>query len=419
MSKFSRPLARMGFFLFIFKEELKMIDVKSQLELIKRGADEIIGFEELEEKLKSGKRLTIKLGLDPSAPDIHLGHTVVLRKIRQFQDMGHNAVIVIGDFTGMIGDPTGKSKTRKALTREQVMENARTYESQVFKVLDKDKTIIRYNSEWIGQLSMEELISLASSTTVARMLEREDFKNRFQSNTPISIHEFLYPLLQGYDSVVLKADVELGGTDQRFNVLMGRMLQKQWGQSPQTTIFMPLLEGIDGVQKMSKSLGNYVGVDESAEVMFEKIMRVHDSLILKYFDMVTDITLEERNKVIDDMAAGVNPRDIKLILARKIVSLFHSTEETNKAEERFVNVFTGKKVPDNIRTIEIERQDFDLLGLLLQENLISSKNEGRRLMKQGAVKVNGKKTDSPEEIELEDEMVVKVGKGRFIKIIIR
>lgn len=325
MSKFSRPLARMGFFLFIFKEELKMIDVKSQLELIKRGADEIIGFEELEEKLKSGKRLTIKLGLDPSAPDIHLGHTVVLRKIRQFQDMGHNAVIVIGDFTGMIGDPTGKSKTRKALTREQVMENARTYESQVFKVLDKDKTIIRYNSEWIGQLSMEELISLASSTTVARMLEREDFKNRFQSNTPISIHEFLYPLLQGYDSVVLKADVELGGTDQRFNVLMGRMLQKQWGQSPQTTIFMPLLEGIDGVQKMSKSLGNYVGVDESAEVMFEKIMRVHDSLILKYFDMVTDITLEERNKVIDDMAAGVNPRDIKLILARKIVSLFHST----------------------------------------------------------------------------------------------
>lgn len=396
-----------------------MTDVKSQLELIKRGADEIIGFEELEEKLKSGKRLTIKLGLDPSAPDIHLGHTVVLRKIRQFQDMGHNAVIVIGDFTGMIGDPTGKSKTRKALTREQVMENARTYESQVFKVLDKDKTIIRYNSEWIGQLSMEELISLASSTTVARMLEREDFKNRFQSNTPISIHEFLYPLLQGYDSVVLKADVELGGTDQRFNVLMGRMLQKQWGQSPQTTIFMPLLEGIDGVQKMSKSLGNYVGVDESAEVMFEKIMRVHDSLILKYFDMVTDITLEERNKVIDDMEAGVNPRDIKLTLARKIVSLFHSAEETNKAEERFVNVFTGKKVPDNIRTIEIERQDFDLLGLLLQENLISSKNEGRRLMKQGAVKVNEKKTDSPEEIELEDEMVVKVGKGRFIKIIIR
>lgn len=274
-----------------------MINIDEQIKIISKGVDEIIGLDELKEKLAKNKSLTVKLGLDPSAPDIHLGHTVVLRKLRQLQDLGHNIVIIIGDFTGKIGDPTGKSKARKALTTEQVLENAKTYKEQMFKVLDKKKTKVNFNSEWLSKMNFEDVIRLGSKMTVARMLEREDFKKRYENQMPISIHEFFYPLMQGFDSVEIKADIELGGTDQRFNLLMGRMLQKEFGQEPQCTIMMPLLEGLDGINKMSKSLGNYIGIDEDARVMFEKIMTLPDELIVKYFELVTDIHPDEVEKI--------------------------------------------------------------------------------------------------------------------------
>ena len=292
-----------------------MKSIDEQLRIIAKGADEIIEVDELKAKLaqseKENRPLTVKLGLDPSAPDIHLGHTVVLRKIKQLQDLGHKAVIIIGDFTGMIGDPTGKSKTRKPLTRKQVLENAETYEKQIFKILDRNKTEVRFNSEWLSKLNFEKVINLASTMTVARMLEREDFKKRFESNQSIGIHEFFYPLMQAYDSLEIKADIELGGTDQRFNVLMGRMLQKQYGQESQVTIFMPLLEGTDGVDKMSKSLGNYIGIDEPADIMYEKAMSIPDSLIIKYFELVTDIHPDELDIIKKDIKNNKNTQEIK------------------------------------------------------------------------------------------------------------
>jgi len=386
-----------------------MITVEEQIKIIRKGVHEAIGLEELEEKLKmsqkENKALTVKLGLDPSAPDIHLGHTVVLRKIKQLQDLGHKAIIIIGDFTGMIGDPTGKSKARKALTKEQVLENARTYEEQIFKVLDKEKTEVRFNSEWLSKLNLEDVIKLASTMTVARMLEREEFKKRFDSNLPISIHEFFYPLMQGFDSVEIKADIELGGTDQRFNVLMGRMLQKEYGQEPQSTIFMPLLEGTDGKEKMSKSLGNYIGIDEPAEIMFEKSMTIPDELIIKYFELVTDIHPDVIEKISKELESGkTNPRDIKMKLANEIVKLYHGAEKAKEAEERFKSVFQQGQIPKDIQTIEIALEEFDLLNILVNNKFISSKKEARRLIEQGGIKINNKKLTSLLEIEMQDEI---------------
>lgn len=361
-----------------------MINIDEQIKIIMKGADEIIGLDTLKEKLKKSNEenrpLIVKLGLDPSAPDIHLGHTVVLRKMKQLQDLGHKIVIIIGDFTGKIGDPTGKAKGRKALSTEQVLENAKTYEKQIFKILDKEKTDVRFNSEWLSKLSFEETIKLASTMTVARMLEREDFKKRYESQIPISIHEFFYPLMQGYDSVVLNADIELGGTDQRFNVLMGRMLQKEYGQESQTTIFMPLLEGLDGKEKMSKSLGNYIGIDEDADVMFEKAMRIPDELIIKYFNLVTDIHPDIIDGIEKELNDGsINPRDIKMRLAREITLLYNNEEKTKSAEERFKKVFQKGQIPDNIEVIKVNKNNLDISEILVNNNFVKSKNELRRI----------------------------------------
>ena len=386
-----------------------------------KGADEIIGLDTLKEKLKKSNEenrpLIVKLGLDPSAPDIHLGHTVVLRKMKQLQDLGHKIVIIIGDFTGKIGDPTGKAKGRKALSTEQVLENAKTYEKQIFKILDKEKTDVRFNSEWLSKLSFEETIKLASTMTVARMLEREDFKKRYESQIPISIHEFFYPLMQGYDSVVLNADIELGGTDQRFNVLMGRMLQKEYGQESQTTIFMPLLEGLDGKEKMSKSLGNYIGIDEDADVMFEKAMRIPDELIIKYFNLVTDIhpdIIEGIEKELND--GSINPRDIKMRLAREITLLYNNEEKTKSAEERFKKVFQKGQIPDNIEVIKVNKNNLDISEILVNNNFVKSKNELRRISNQGGLKVNENKISDLSKVEIEDKMIIQIGKKKFVCI---
>ncbi|ADL50239.1 tyrosine--tRNA ligase [Clostridium cellulovorans] len=398
-----------------------MVNIDEQIKIIMKGVDEIIGLDSLKEKIEkaneNGKPLIVKLGLDPSAPDIHLGHTVVLRKMKQLQDLGHKVIVIIGDFTGKIGDPTGKTKGRKALTTEQVLENARTYETQIFKVLDKDKTEVRFNSEWLSQLSFEETIKLAATMTVARMLEREEFKKRYENQVPISVHEFFYPLMQGYDSVAIHADIELGGTDQRFNVLMGRMLQKEYGQEPQTTIFMPLLEGLDGKEKMSKSLGNYIGIDEKAEVMYEKAMTVPDNLIIKYFNLVTDMhpdKVKELESTLRD--EKVNPRDIKMRLAKEIVRLYHGEKEAEKAEERFMLIFQKGKIPTDIETVNVSENNFDIGEILVSEKFVASKSDLRRLIDQGGVKINNNILKDLAEIKIEKEMIVQVGKKKFIHI---
>lgn len=396
-----------------------MINIDEQIKIISKGVDEIIGLDELKEKLAKNKPLTVKLGLDPSAPDIHLGHTVVLRKLRQLQDLGHNIVIIIGDFTGKIGDPTGKSKARKALTTEQVLENAKTYEEQIFKVLDKKKTKVNFNSEWLSRMNFEDVIRLGAKMTVARMLERDDFKKRYENQMPISIHEFFYPLMQGFDSVEIKADIELGGTDQRFNLLMGRMLQKEFGQEPQCTIMMPLLEGLDGINKMSKSLGNYIGIDEDAKVMFEKIMTIPDELIVKYFELVTDIHPDEVEKIKELLRDGTNPRDIKMQLGREIVELYHGKDAVKDAEDRFKLVFQRKEIPDDIKCVEVSKENLDLAEIITNNLLVKSKNEFRRLVVQGGVKVNGEKLGNIEDLILSEEMIIQIGKKKFIKIIIK
>ncbi|MDB2150394.1 tyrosine--tRNA ligase [Clostridium butyricum] len=398
-----------------------MINIDEQIKIIMKGTDEIIGLDTLKEKLKKSNEenrpLIVKLGLDPSAPDIHLGHTVVLRKMKQLQDLGHKIVIIIGDFTGKIGDPTGKAKGRKALSTEQVLENAKTYEKQIFKILDKEKTDVRFNSEWLSKLSFEETIKLASTMTVARMLEREDFKKRYESQIPISIHEFFYPLMQGYDSVVLNADIELGGTDQRFNVLMGRMLQKEYGQESQTTIFMPLLEGLDGKEKMSKSLGNYIGIDEDADVMFEKAMRIPDELIIKYFNLVTDIHPDIIDGIEKELNDGsINPRDIKMRLAREITLLYNNEEKTKSAEERFKKVFQKGQIPDNIEVIKVNKNNLDISEILVNNNFVKSKNELRRISNQGGLKVNENKIFDLSKVEIEDKMIIQIGKKKFVCI---
>lgn len=401
-----------------------MKSIDEQIRIISKGVDEIIGIEDLKNKLeksqKENKPMVVKLGLDPSAPDIHLGHTVVLRKMKQLQDLGHKVIIIIGDFTGKIGDPTGKSKARKALSTEQVLENAKTYEEQILKVLDKEKTEIVFNSKWLSKLSFEEAISLAATTTVARMLEREDFKKRYESQTPISLHEFFYPLMQGFDSVEIKADIELGGTDQRFNVLMGRSLQKEFNQEPQVTIFMPLLEGLDGKDKMSKSLGNYIGIDEQANIMYEKAMTIPDELIIKYFELVTDIHPDIVDKIKLDLEENrVNPRDIKMNLAKEIVKLYHEEEKAIEAENRFKEVFQKGQIPNDIKTVEVLKSDFDLIDELVKNKLVSSKSEVRRLITQGGVKVNNEKLDDIKNVNINDTMIVQVGKKKIIKICLK
>jgi len=398
-----------------------MINIDEQIKIIMKGVDEIIGLDFLKEKLiksnENNKTLIVKLGLDPSAPDIHLGHTVVLRKMKQLQDLGHKVIIIIGDFTGKIGDPTGKAKGRKALTTEQVLENAKTYEEQIFKVLDKDKTEVRFNSEWLSKLTFEETIKLASTMTVARMLEREEFKKRYENQVPISVHEFFYPLMQGYDSVAIHADIELGGTDQRFNVLMGRMLQKEYGQEPQATIFMPLLEGLDGKEKMSKSLRNYIGIDEKPEVMYEKAMTIPDKLIIKYFNLVTDIHPDEIEKLEKDLKdEKTNPRDIKMNLAKEIVKLYHVENEAEKAEERFKTIFQKGHIPKDIETIIIEGENFDIGEILVLNGLVKSKNELRRLVSQGGIKINNVKVDKLEDIKIKNKIIIQIGKKKFVRL---
>lgn len=402
-----------------------MLTPKEQMKIILKGVHQCVNEDELllklENSCKQNKPLTIKLGLDPSAPDIHLGHTVVLRKIKQMQDLGHTAVIVIGDFTGKIGDPTGKSKTRSALTDEQVRENAKTYCEQIFKVLDKEKTVVRFNSEWLSKLNFEDVLRLAATTTVARMLERDDFKNRYEKGIPIGIHEFFYPLMQAYDSVELKADIELGGTDQTFNILMGRTLQKSLGQEQQIAIFMPILEGLDGVEKMSKSLGNYIGVNESAEVMFKKVMEIPDNLIIRYFELVTDVHPDEIDNIKLEMENGVNPRDIKLRLANIITSLYHSPEEVTKATEYYDVAFSKKAIPDNIPTmlIDLDKDTInDVIPQLISLGFTSSKSEFIRLIKQGGVRVNGEKINDDDlgQVLINGD-VIKIGKKRFVKIV--
>lgn len=401
-----------------------MICVDEQMKIIKKGVMDMMREEELREKLKvsveENKPLTIKLGLDPSAPDIHLGHTVVLRKIKQMQDLGHKAIIIIGDFTGRIGDPTGKSKTRKPLTDEQVKENAATYMEQIFKVLDREKTEVRFNSEWLSKLNFEQVIALASTTTVARLLERDDFQNRYKNQEPIGVHEFFYPLMQGYDSVEIKADIELGGTDQTFNILMGRTLQKSVGMSQQIAMFMPILEGLDGVEKMSKSLGNYIGVSESPQVMFKKVMEVPDQLILRYFELVTDEHPDDIEKIRFEMEQGRNPRDIKLILARIITKLYHGEEGAKAGEEYFDQVFKEGEIPEDMPEIKLSKEQDNLVSVasaLVNEGIVSSASEFRRLIKQGGVQLNREKVLDIDCILTEQENVLKIGKKKFVRLV--
>ncbi|MDL2302169.1 tyrosine--tRNA ligase [Lachnospiraceae bacterium OttesenSCG-928-D06] len=398
--------------------------VDKQMEVILKGVFQIVGEEQLRAKLersiKTEKPLIIKLGLDPSAPDIHLGHGVVLRKIKQMQDLGHKAVIIIGDFTGRIGDPTGKAKGRKALSDKEVLENAQTYQEQIFRVLDPAKTEVRYNGEWLELIQLEELIRLAATTTVARMLEREDFKTRYGNNTPIGLHEFFYPLLQAYDSVEIEADVELGGTDQTFNILMGRGLQKEKGMEQQAALFMPILEGLDGVEKMSKSLGNYIGVQESAKDMFRKTMEVPDHLIIKYFELATDVSVKEIEEIKKRMEEGENPKSIKLELARIITGLYHNEEDVLGAEKYFTEAFTKKLIPEEIEVMEvIAKQEnlFDVIHPLVSLGIVKSGSDMRRILQQGGIQKNGKKTDSLNEgIQTGD--VLKIGKKKFVKLLL-
>ena len=397
--------------------------VEEQMKIIKKGVDKIVNEEELMNKLERASRnnesLTIKLGLDPSAPDIHLGHAVVLRKIKQMQDLGHKAVIVIGDFTGKIGDPTGKAKGRKALSEEEVQRNAQTYKEQIFKILDVDKTEVRFNSEWLGKITFDKVIELASTITVARMLERDDFQNRYKNNIPIGVHEFFYPLMQAYDSVELKADIELGGTDQTFNILMGRTLQKYMGQESQIAMFMPILEGLDGIEKMSKSLGNYIGVNEPANIMFKKVMEIPDALIIKYFELATDVHPDEIDRIKKDLDKGKNPRDIKFELAKIITALYHSELEVKEAIEFYDLAFRKKDIPDNIPEIELESDILmNLIPILVQNNIISSKSEFKRLIVQGGVRVNQEKLNDMD-FKLSNNDVIKIGKKKFIRVKIK
>lgn len=401
-----------------------MASIEEQLKLIERGAVDCISREELIKKLKksqeTGVPLKIKAGFDPTAPDLHLGHTVLLQKLKHFQDLGHDIYFLIGDFTGMIGDPTGKSETRKALTVEQVAENAESYKEQVFKILDPERTQVVFNSTWLGKLTSIDMIRLASELTVARMLERDDFSKRFSSGKPISIHEFLYPLIQGYDSVAMEADVELGGTDQLFNLLMGRDLQRSRGQDPQIVITMPLLEGLDGVNKMSKSLGNYIGITETADNIYGKVLSMSDDLMFRYFTLVSDLSNPEIEDLRQKMESNtLHPKEIKKQLARELTARFHSPEAARAAEGSFEKVFQKGGIPDDLPEMRCSSQEpISLPQLLVDADLVKSTSEARRMIKQSAVSIDGEKiTNVNSAIEPQGEILVKVGKRRFSKVI--
>ncbi|MCG9739543.1 tyrosine--tRNA ligase [Shewanella insulae] len=395
-----------------------MANLDQALAEIKRGTDEILLESDLLEKLKEGRPLRIKLGADPTAPDIHLGHTVILNKLRAFQELGHEVIFLIGDFTGMVGDPSGKNSTRPPLTREQVMANAETYKEQVYKILDPAKTRIEFNSSWLEDLGAAGMIRLASQQTVARMMERDDFKKRYASGQSIAIHEFMYPLLQGYDSVALEADVELGGTDQKFNLLMGRELQKAAGQKPQAVIMMPLLEGLDGVKKMSKSAHNYIGVSEPAGEMFGKIMSISDDLMWRYFELLSFRPLEEVAQLKSDVESGTNPRDVKIALAKEIIARFHDEAAAEAAHQEFINRFQKGAIPDDIQEIEIAAGDgIGIANVLKDAGLVSSTSEAMRMIKQGAAKLDGEKIeDSRQQLSAGLTGVFQVGKRKFVKI---
>ncbi|MFD2612887.1 tyrosine--tRNA ligase [Paenibacillus gansuensis] len=402
-------------------------EVERQLSIIRRGVVEIVPEEELVQKLMksvaTGKPMKVKLGLDPSAPDIHVGHTVVLHKLRQFQELGHQIQLIIGDFTGRIGDPTGKSETRKQLTEEDVMRNAETYKKQIYKILDSEKTQVFYNSKWLSPLTFADVVGLSAKVTVARMLERDDFTKRYTTGQPISIHEFFYPLMQGYDSVALESDVELGGTDQKFNLLMGRTLQKEYGKTTQAAITLPLLEGLDGVNKMSKSLGNYIGIDEQPNEIYGKAMSVPDELMLKYYELATDITNEDLTALKDGLTDGtVHPRDAKMKLAHTLVRMYQGIEEADSAETHFKTVFQQRSLPQDIEEAVLPASELDngtikLIKLLVTLGLQSSNAEAKRSIQQGAVKINEVKQEDPNgEVALQDGDVIQVGKRKFARI---
>lgn len=401
--------------------------IDEQISLIERGTVDVVSRDDLVRKLKksseSGVPLKIKAGFDPTAPDLHLGHTVLIQKMKHFQDLGHDIYFLIGDFTGMIGDPTGKSETRKPLTLDDVARNAETYKEQIFKILDPERTTVVFNSSWLGQLTSYDMIKLASQLTVARMLEREDFRVRFDNQKPISIHEFLYPLIQGYDSVALEADVELGGTDQLFNLLMGRDLQRSWDQEPQVVITMPLLEGLDGVNKMSKSLGNYIGITETADDIYGKVLSISDTLMFRYYELLSDLSAAEIELLAKDMQDGrLHPKEVKKKLARELTARFYGKEESIKAEESFEQVFKHHGLPEDIPELVLNKDDGDiwLPKLLVEAGLTGSTSEARRLIKQQAVSLDEEKiVDTEFSVQPQGEVLIKVGKRRFARVIFK
>ncbi|ASI89952.1 MULTISPECIES: tyrosine--tRNA ligase [Vibrio] len=395
-----------------------MANLEAALAEIKRGVDELIPEEELIAKLKEDRPLRIKLGADPTAPDIHLGHTVILNKLRAFQDLGHDVTFLIGDFTGMVGDPTGKNTTRPPLTREDVLRNAETYKEQVFKILDPAKTTIAFNSEWLSELGAEGMIRLAANQTVARMLERDDFKKRYGNNQPIAIHEFMYPLLQGYDSVAMKTDVELGGTDQKFNLLMGRELQKSHGQKPQVVLTMPLLVGLDGEKKMSKSAHNYIGVSEAPSEMFGKIMSISDELMWSYYELLSFRPLGEIEQFKADVEGGANPRDIKILLAKEIIARFHTEADADAAEQEFINRFQKGAMPDEMPEFEFEA-GLPIGNLLKEAALVNSTSDAMRMIRQGAVKIDGEKVEDTKLVPAAGQAVYQVGKRKFARVTLK
>jgi len=391
------------------------------LEQIKRGVQEILVESELVERLREGRPLRIKAGFDPTAPDLHLGHTVLLNKLRQFQDLGHEAIFLIGDFTGMIGDPTGKNVTRKPLSRDEVIENARTYESQIFKILDPEKTLVMFNSSWMSDMDAADLIQLASRHTVARMLERDDFSKRYAAGQPIAIHEFIYPLVQGYDSVALRADVELGGTDQKFNLLVGRQLQESYGQKPQVVLTMPILEGLDGVQKMSKSLGNYIGIAEAPDEMFGKLMSVSDDLMWRYFELLSFRSLAEIEQLKREVDAGLNPRDVKFELGREIVARFHAPSDAERAQGNFIARFRQGAMHADVPEFRMSAGEdgMAIANVLKDTGLTSSTSEALRMIRQGAVRIDGQRIDDPQlRLQAGANCICQVGKRRFARVLL-
>lgn len=394
-------------------------NIEEALRLLRRGTEEILLEQDLADRLKLGRRLRVKAGFDPTAPDLHLGHTVLINKLRQFQDLGHEVLFLIGDFTGMIGDPTGKSATRPPLTREQVLENAQTYESQIYKILDPEKTLVVFNSSWMGEMKAADLIQLAARHTVARMLERDDFHKRYTGGQPIAIHEFLYPLIQAYDSVALRADVELGGTDQKFNMLVGRELQKSYGQAPQVVITLPILEGTDGVQKMSKSLGNYIGINEPPEEMFGKLMSISDALMWRYLELLSRADSKTIAQWRDEVEHGLNPRDVKLRLAEEIVMRFHGAEAARRVHDGFLARFSRGELPEDIEdaSLAIPGGRIPLAQLLKESGLTKSTSEALRLIRQGGVRIDGGRVEDPGvELRSGATYLIQVGKRRFLRV---